>query len=260
MSVANIIQLVTAILSLATAIILLIREMRRQRKENTGKPATERRPIWEAFRKPVLATVVFLFLVAVVLLSIVLIDISKDGHPGPAPIYGFESGTMGWGPQTAGDSQGVISVAQSKDYHEEGKHSLQLTTDLEGGHATRSKGEAYVTMIHAQNLEDTPITVWVYVPKDALGNPQKPNGIQVFVKDSNWRGEYGAWWNITSETVNKWCEVTLTPSRTAPQGGSVTPEFDPTQIMAVGVKVAIGEGSLDVYKGPIYIDAVDWPE
>jgi hypothetical protein len=172
--------------------------------------------------------------------------------------YGFESGTMEWRARETDDSQGVTAIAQSEDHHRLGKHSLKLITDFEGGHTTRSKGEVYVS-IDVQKLKDKPITVWVYVPKEALGESKKPNGIQVFAKDSVWRSEYGAWTDITSDTVDKWCEVTLTPSIIAPQGGSMTAGFDPAQILEVGVKVAIGEGSQDTYEGPIYIDAVDWP-
>jgi hypothetical protein len=171
--------------------------------------------------------------------------------------YGFEEGTTGWVRQVYETDQGVTAVEQSAD---EAKfcHSLEMTVDLEGGHTNKSRGEAYVE-INPQNLENKPITVWVYVPREALGDPEKPNGIQVFVKDKDWRGEYGIWWNITPAIVDSWQQVTLTPSRSAPPDGYMEPGFDPTQIGAVGVKIAIGEGSTAKYRGPIYVDAVDWP-
>ena len=172
--------------------------------------------------------------------------------------YGFEEGPMGWVPQTYETDQGITAVAQSADQAKFCKNSLMLTADLEGGHANRSKGEAYVE-IPIQNLEGKPITVWVYVPQEALGDPQKPNGIQVFVKDRNFKGEYGTWWNITPAKVDAWFQVTLVPSTTAPPDGYMAPGFDPTLIGAVGVKVAIGEGSTAEYRGPIYVDGVDWP-
>ena len=173
--------------------------------------------------------------------------------------YGFESGTMGWAHETWEDSQGVTAVAQSREQAKLGKHSFKLTVDLEGGHPNRSKGEAYVE-IPPQNLENKQITVWVYVPRMALGDPRIPNGIQVFVKDNdkNWRGEYGTWWAITAARVDSWQQVTLTPSRVAPPDGYMAPGFDPTQIRAVGVKVAIGEGAEAMYEGPIYVDTVNW--
>ena len=101
--------------------------------------------------------------------------------------------------------------------------------------------------------------VWVYIPEEALGNPKIPNGVQVFVKDKEWKSEYGTWWNIDPADVNSWQQITLTPSKSAPPSGYMDSEFDPTQIRVVGVKIAVGDGSVARYRGPIYIDAVDWP-
>lgn len=174
--------------------------------------------------------------------------------------YGFETGIMGWTNETYTDSQGIISIAQSSDRAKFGRHSLKLTVDLEGSHANRSQGEAYVE-IAAQNLNNKPITAWVYVPQGFVGERQKPNGIQIFVKDTdkNWRAEYGTWWDITPARVDTWQQITLTPSTTLLPNGYMEPGFDPTQIRAVGVRVAIGQGSKATYRGPIYIDAVNWP-
>jgi hypothetical protein len=36
------------------------------------------------------------------------------------------------------------------------------------------------------------------------------------------------------------------------------PGFDPNQIISVGVKMGVGGGSTATYKGPIFIDGVDW--
>lgn len=172
--------------------------------------------------------------------------------------YGFESGTMGWTHQTYSDSKGVTEVAQSNDQAKSGKYSLKLSVDLEGGHENRTKGEAYM-QIAVQSLENKAVTVWVYIPKEAVGDPKKPNGVQVFVKDTNWKAAYGTWWDITPGRVDSWQQVTLMPSKTVPPDGYMEPGFDPTQIRAVGAKVAIGDGSTATYEGPIYIDAVDWP-
>lgn len=175
--------------------------------------------------------------------------------------YAFESGTMGWTYERYADSQGCIAVEQSADRAKYGKYSLKLSVELEGGHENRTKGEAYVE-IAPQNLENKPISVWVYVPREALGNPEHWNGIQVFVKDAHkdWRAEYGTWWNITPARVDAWHQVTLTPSRTQPPDGYMVPGFDPTQVRSVGVKAAINDKSTATYRGPIYIDVIDWPQ
>ena len=199
-----------------------------------------------------------LFIITVLLMVFFSVIIIIFGPTDPSR-YGFESGVEGWAPETSWpDSLGINEVAQS-DLARLGKHSLMLTADLEGGHPNRSKGEAFV-QIPIQNLENKPITAWVFVPRRAIGDAKRPNGIQVFVKDELWRGEYGTWWDIFEGWVEDWFQVTLTPSGSPPPNGYMAPGFDPTQIRAVGIKVAIGDGSKREYNGPIYVDCVDYPK
>lgn len=195
--------------------------------------------------------------------------------PSPTPVltptcptdsskYGFESGVMGWMHQTLEDSQAVTAVAQSeRNVAKLGCYSLKLTVDLGDRQVNKSKGEAYVDIrffLPAKvtaplNLEGVQISAWVYVP-GAAGSPDRPNGVQLFVKDQNWRSEYGRWFNLTSA---RWILVTLTPLRTTPlRGGYMESGFDPTKIIMVGIKVGAGAGSETPYLGPIYVDAIDW--
>jgi len=171
--------------------------------------------------------------------------------------YGFEKGPVRWTIETDESSQGVINLSRSNDQAKFCKHSLKLMTNLEGGHRNRSKGEAYIEF-NPQNLEEKPITIWVFVPDSAIGERQHPNGLQVFVKDINWQAEYGTWNNITPQIVEQWEKITLTPSRVRPIGGYIDQGFDPTQIKSIGIKIAIGDSSASTYRGPIYIDSVDW--
>ena len=107
------------------------------------------------------------------------------------------------------------------------------------------------------NLEDVLITVWVYAPGGAAGDPNRPNGVQVFVKDQNWLSEYGAWFNLSGYT-DRWIPITLTPSRQPPPGVYMDAGFDPSNIIVVGVKIGAGTNSEATYSGPIYIDGVTW--
>jgi len=170
--------------------------------------------------------------------------------------YGFESDTMGWKKETYVNSRAVTSVAQSADRARLGKHSLKLTVDLRGGHANLSKGEAFVEVVPIQNLRGRAITAWVYTPAAAAGDPQRPNGLQLFVKSGQqWDAEYGAWQNIAGDS---WQQVTLTPSTSTPEGGWKAEGFDPGKIRSVGIKIGAGGGSQARYRGPIYLDAVNW--
>lgn len=196
---------------------------------------------------------IILFLVLTSITTWLIIDPCTDPTK-----FGFENGDMGWTPETYADSQGITTATQSTEQAKVCKHSLKLSLDLEGSHPNRSKGEVYIE-IPPQNLTDKPITVWVYVPKDAIGSRTKPNGIQVFVKDKDLKYEYGVWWDITLEKVGNWQPVTLTPSSSPPSNISMESGFDPTQIRIIGVKIATGKGSTDKFKGNIYIDGIDWP-
>jgi len=170
--------------------------------------------------------------------------------------YGFELGGMGWRRQTYKDSQAVKKVAQTTEQAYRGVGALKLTLDLKGGHANDSKGEAFIELRPpATDLQRQTITAWIYAPTGSAGDFNRPNGVQVFVKDRNFRSLYGTWLNLLEDD---WFEVSLTVSTTEPIDGDIDEGFDPQSIAIVGIKVAIGEGSSQTYAGPIYVDAVNW--
>lgn len=168
--------------------------------------------------------------------------------------YGFESGKMGWRGQTYFDSQAVTQIAQTTERSYRGSGSLKLTVNLQGGHKNTSKGEAFVVR-PPENLQGKKMTAFLYAPAGSAGDFNRPNGVQVFVKDRNFRSLYGTWLKLLEDD---WFEVSLTVSTTEPIDGYIDEGFDPQSIAIVGIKVAIGEGSSNTYAGPIYIDAVNW--
>lgn len=89
------------------------------------------------------------------------------------------------------------------------------------------------------------------VPKDFVGDPSHPNGVQVFVKDSDWKNQYGTWENI--QRSNTWITVTLSPTKEEISGGYTDKGFDPTNITMIGVKFGMGTGSDATYDGPLYV-------
>jgi serine/threonine protein kinase len=185
----------------------------------------------------------------------------------PCPLdsskYGFEQSTEKWVKQIFQDSQAVAAVKQSKERAKFGCYSLELTVDLIGNDPQQSKGEAFVDLISPPsinapvNLEGVEITIWAYVPRKAAGDSNHPSGIQVFVKDREKRSEYGSWLNLTGNT-DKWVPVRLTPSKEMPPDGHKDQGFDPTNLVAVGLKISAGTNSTATYSGPIYVDGVSW--
>ncbi len=191
------------------------------------------------------------------------VSYSQDG---PTLRYPWEKkalGTMGWVAQDYEDSQGCTKVSRSDEKGHGGRHSLKMRMDLIGKHKHKSTGEAWVDWqddpppgerIPADMLNRT-ITVWVYAPRGSRGERGKPNGFQVFVKDENWKSQYGTWKNVRE---GEWSQISLTVSTDKPRGGYVDQGFNPKRIIAMGVKMGIGGRSSAKFKGAVYIDTVKW--
>lgn len=177
--------------------------------------------------------------------------------------FSFEVGPTGWMPQDYKDSRACIQVLQSKDLAQEGTYSLKMIMDLVGGHPEKSKGEAWVNLVETSpggetfpaDFSSRTITAWIYAPPGARGDGSKPNGFQLFAKDKDWRSLYGTWRNIVE---GQWTEISLAVGNSAPHWGYMDPGFDPTQVVAIGVKMGAGGGSVATFTGAVYLDAVDW--
>ena len=134
-----------------------------------------------------------------------------------------------------------------------------MSVDLVGGHPNKSNGETFVDLRYHPPLLEPPccvtapvnlngkqICAYVWSPVGSEGNPSCPNGLQVVVKDGNWKSFYGTWHNIRE---NQWNYVCTTPGTTAPPGGYMDAGFDPTKIVLLGVKVGAGGCSTAEFSG-----------
>ncbi len=177
--------------------------------------------------------------------------------------------TTKWKPQTYPNSQAIWAVFVSTNMPHSGIGSLETTVDLVGGHPNKSNGEVFVDLryhpplcnppdcvIAPVNFEGISITAQVFAPTGSRGDPQRPNGLQLFVKDEAWRSFYGSWHNIRD---NQWNQISVIPGRSAPPLGYMDPGFDPTRIILLGVKLGAGGGSTATFSGTLWLDDVDWP-
>lgn len=204
-----------------------------------------------------------------VLPTITPIPPSTTRPPTQAPAnakYSFEEELNGWVCQTFTNAMACIQVSQSSEKIKDGQFSLKLDMDLIGSDEHKSQGEAWVDMRNfaplnealpftSIDLANRTITMWVYAPTGAIGDNSKPNGFQIFVKDINWKSSYGSWINVVE---NQWIQLSFPVTASVAESGYVDPGFDPSQIIAVGIKIGAGGGSKVTYQGPIYIDAVNW--
>ena len=199
--------------------------------------------------------------IACVLVAAGIYFIVHQHRPVPARVFrsenrgfNFENESGFWAAQTYPGSEACKSVSVSDEQAQEGRHSLKMMFHLVGGDAHDSCGEAWAS-IGTQNLTGQTVTGWIYAPQNSAGDPEHPNGYQLFVKDSQWHSEYGS---LTGIVEGQWVKLSLTVGKTKPDNGWVDEQFNPTQTMVVGVKVAAGNGSTSTYDGPIYLDAVRW--
>lgn len=183
--------------------------------------------------------------------------------PTTPPKFSFEDGTMKWQVEDQRISHAWLQVTKSNEMAKDGKYSLKIQTDLTGGETAKSKGEVWINMKKNPpdgvqvplNLRDRTVTAWVYAPPGAGGDLSKPNGLQLFVKDTNWKAEYGTWQDVIE---GQWNKISLPVGSSVAESGHLDTGFNPGQIIAIGLKIGTGGGSQATYKGFMYLDAVNW--
>ncbi len=156
----------------------------------------------------------------------------------PANISSFLDGNFDWILQDYSDSQAIKKAELTPENH------LKLLMNLKGGDINLSKGEIYIDLRYCIGLEgQTPLdlngrklSVTLEIPPALTGDPDRPNGVQLWCKNTEYNYFHGAWQNI------------LTP-------GPMTVEWNINQsnIIIIGLKVATGDGSLSEYSGELEV-------
>ncbi len=174
-------------------------------------------------------------------------------HPSPAERHlDLLASSLDWRAQDHATSRGVTAVRTPS-----GWTGLILDTALDGNDAARRQGEVLLDLTTVQelgglaplNLANTVFSARVWVPQEFVGNDTShPNGLQLFVKDDQFRSQYGAWVNVGVAGEVAWSHRIEARSATATltEAG-----FDPTRIATIGVKAAIGTGSVATCKRPL---------
>ena len=165
-----------------------------------------------------------------------------------------------WRGQTYSYSQGIETVAR-----DDVNNQWILGLNLMAGSQVKNDGEMYIdlrydipgyTWAGPIDLTGKTLTFKVKAPSGFLAasnSANNPMWAQVFVKDENYEFQYGKNVQITQE--GQWIIVTLMPQvGEIEEGNSETsPEFDPTRIVNIGVKISCNKGSVSAYKGNFYV-------
>lgn len=183
--------------------------------------------------------------------------------------YNFESGlTDNWVKSSYKDSLGVEDVAAVSSRSAVGDYSLKLEVHLVSGSDNLAKGEAFVDMRRHKpfgwnqvpvDLNQKTVSLWTYVPAKLKGEfPTAPNGLQVFVKDNNYKSWYSEFIKVgTTIPTNSWykLEIDIDEDEAAYKDADV----DLTKVIILGVKIGTADSSSNVSAhSAFYIDAIYW--
>ena len=177
--------------------------------------------------------------------------------------YGFDTWTEGWAVTTNAAVRGVTNVVQSTNWVWRGAYSLKLDCNLRTNPASSARGQVLVDMSENPpcaievpvNLNTNYVCYCVrYFPGASGSDPARSNRFRAFVTDWLGRSMYDSW--IVIPTNSGAVDYSFLVSTSAPAGGSVDANFDPSQVRWLGLEAAVPAGSTGTYNGPLYLDQV----
>lgn len=180
--------------------------------------------------------------------------------------FGFERDADGWRCLDAEQGAGCVALRRSDEEAKAGDYALQLDVVLEPRNQSRRNAEVAWDAVGESgapsqtgstqplDLRDKTVSLWVYATTGAEGEAESPNGLQLFVKDREWRSHYGAWTNIEPE---RWVQLSLSVGE-AGDGEHVDESLEPAAIRLIGLKMSLGGKSQLPFEGPLFVDAVSW--
>jgi hypothetical protein len=164
--------------------------------------------------------------------------------------YDFEPNKEGWIPETYTGITGITAVARSTNYALHATNSLKMDIRIINTGTNRQQGAAKVDMRYYPppvvrapfDLSSKVIDAYVYCPVGSQStNPANPNQVRIYVKDTNWTSQYGAYTTMKDGT---WVRVSHTVTAS---GGLVA-----SQIIEGGVDISM----IGTYTNALYLDAV----
>ncbi len=175
--------------------------------------------------------------------------------------YSFDTWTQGWEVNTSATAKAATNLLRATGIPSNTTGTLRINLDLVATNAPQREGEVFVIMPKnpafgaepPMNLSNCQVNAWVYCPAGMRGLATSPNGVSLFVKDTNYLAYYGTWTPIQE---GYWMQVSVTPSKVAPTNGYMQPGFNPGKIISIGLKIAAPSNSTSKYKGPVYLDGV----
>ncbi|HEV8548168.1 MAG TPA: hypothetical protein VGQ57_04050 [Polyangiaceae bacterium] len=173
----------------------------------------------------------------------------------------FERGVDGWTVESAPDSRGCTSLEQARGTSKGGTGSLQIHVALDGQSHDRRSGEAWLDLrsTHAfpqgaaDDLGERTLVASVLARADHGSTEPARVGFQLFVKDSSFRGCYGA----VEPARGDWVKVSVNARCDAP-GQYFDAGYDGHALATLGVKVALPDDASGKFVGSVFVDSLGW--
>lgn len=197
--------------------------------------------------------------------------------------------TTSWKAQTYPDSQAITKAEIKSEGNNFSGGYLELTVDLQGKSENKRQGEVftdlrYPSIYEANQPFQAPVNlkgkiVWaiVYCPAGSSGSKYAPNGLQIIIKSrkvvngkEQWNNFYGDWHNIwvgkrdwTADKrlgdvlEGKWSLIAADLSQN-PLYGVADKDFDPSQVVLIGLKIGLNRHSQTDFSGKILVDNFGW--
>jgi hypothetical protein len=174
--------------------------------------------------------------------------------------FDFEKGGEAWTKER--NSPGCIRLGSSRDLARDGEGSLEIQMYLDGEDPARQSGEAWVDVRtpspegkRPMDLTSRTVAAWVHAPQAAVGDPERPNGFQLFAKDERYEATFGEWQNVEPD---RWVRLSLQLKSDPLAATDLVKGFRSDRIVLVGLKMATGARSSAIFDGSVFLDSVSW--
>ena len=185
-------------------------------------------------------------------------------------LYDFEQDTSGWGTSEGEYKKAEVASVSNPAPSRQGLRSLQIDTIIFGNASSQfadvsdkdvyrhTEATVYFDKSRPQsfgnppyNLQEKKVSCFVFLPNSLISKDNNLAYIRIFVKDINFFNSYGEPEYVTSSVTNKWIELSFVVGQNTP--GS-DPDFDPSKVNTLGVRIDTSDKSGLVFEDKIYVD------
>ena len=185
--------------------------------------------------------------------------------------FDFETDVVGWG--TSEDGLKVAELITSTEFAHSGSSSMRVTTELFGNASKdflehnsedfyrHTEVTAYLNRVLPQGLDafgpydlsGKRVSCFIYLPSGLIDMGNRPAYARLVVKDVDFHNHFSPPTDIVARNVDTWLQLAFIVG-VASSGHAPEPNFDPSQVLALGIRIDTADVSTLSYTGPVYVD------